>query len=162
MCQTKEVEVMFNLRLTLLLVLLIATASLAWWGVTRMIAAPNTVPSDFHRYSDPDALYELIQDKPEGVLIVDVRPESDYLKDHLPTAINIPSGRIEKLAVKPPADYIYLLYCGGGGMAHFAGKHMLSQGYRYVMNIHAQRFVIQNWPYELKAEPNVFAELPVN
>src|SRR5579871_5397135 len=55
-------------------------------------------------------------DRGEKFLIVDVREESEYAKDHLPGAKHLGKGIIERdieTVVPDPATEI-VLYCGGG------------------------------------------------
>src|SRR2546421_10881165 len=55
-------------------------------------------------------------DHGEKFLLVDVREESEYAKDHLPGAIHLGKGVIERDVEQkiPNADSEIVLYCGGG------------------------------------------------
>ena len=55
-------------------------------------------------------------DRGEKVLLIDVREESEYAKDHLPGAIHLGKGIIERdiEARVPELNTEMILYCGGG------------------------------------------------
>src|ERR1035438_368070 len=55
-------------------------------------------------------------DQGEEFLLVDVREESEFAKDHLPGAIHLGKGIIERdiEARVPELDTEMILYCGGG------------------------------------------------
>lgn len=57
---------------------------------------------------------ELIQ-KGQKVLIIDVRSQEEYNKQHIPKAINISIEQIEKEGLKIEKDTIIVTVCGKGG-----------------------------------------------
>jgi len=54
-------------------------------------------------------------DRGEKILLVDVREESEYAKDHLPGAIHLGKGIIERDIEErvPQLNAPLILYCGG-------------------------------------------------
>ena len=76
-------------------------------------------------------------DKGDKVLLVDVREESEFAKDHLPGAIHLGKGVIERdvearvLDVRTPM----ILYCGGGFRSAMAADNLQKMGYTNVLSM---------------------------
>jgi ArsR family transcriptional regulator len=51
--------------------------------------------------------------KADDVLILDVRPDDEYAKGHIPTAINIPLAELEAQMASLPRDRLIVAYCRG-------------------------------------------------
>jgi len=76
-------------------------------------------------------------DKGERLLLVDVREESEYAKDHLPGAVHLGKGIIERdieLRIPDPATEI-ILYCGGGFRSALAADNLQRMGYTNVLSM---------------------------
>ena len=72
-----------------------------------------------------------------GVILVDVREESEWAKDHLPGAIHIGKGVIERdieAKVPDPATPL-VLYCGGGFRSALAADAIQKMGYPNVVSM---------------------------
>lgn len=67
----------------------------------------------------------------EGI-IVDVRDKEDFLKGHIPMAINLPLGEIQKGNISLPKSKTILLYCENGGKSAMAAKLLANKGYRTI------------------------------
>jgi rhodanese-related sulfurtransferase len=76
-------------------------------------------------------------DKGEKLLIVDVREESEYAKDHLPGAIHLGKGILERDIEQrvPDADAEIILYCGGGFRSALSADALQKMGYRNVLSM---------------------------
>ena len=76
-------------------------------------------------------------DKAEKFVIVDVREESEYAKDHLPGAIHLGKGVIERDVEQrfpdPRAELV--LYCGGGFRSALAADNLQKMGYTNVWSM---------------------------
>lgn len=100
----------------------------------------DTFPADASKgLEHPAALKALIDSGAtvgEGEYrIVDVRPKRKYAKGHIPTAINIPNGRLDGSKETPPKDKKIILYCETGGRAQTAAKKQLAPaGYTQIYN----------------------------
>jgi rhodanese-related sulfurtransferase len=76
-------------------------------------------------------------DNGDKVLLVDVREESEFAKDHLPGAIHLGKGVIERdiearvTDVKTPM----ILYCGGGFRSAMAADNLQKMGYTNVISM---------------------------
>jgi rhodanese-related sulfurtransferase len=76
-------------------------------------------------------------DRGEKFHLVDVREESEYGKDHLPKAIHLGKGIIERDVEEripdPGADIV--LYCGGGFRSALAADNLQKMGYTNVVSM---------------------------
>jgi rhodanese-related sulfurtransferase len=76
-------------------------------------------------------------DSGEKLLLVDVREESEYAKDHLPGAIHLGKGIIERdIEVRvPDLNSAVVLYCGGGFRSALAADNLQKMGYTNVLSM---------------------------
>ena len=76
-------------------------------------------------------------DRGENFLLVDVREESEYAKDHLPKAIHLGKGIIERDIEErvPDLDAPVVLYCGGGYRSALAADSLKKMGYTNVLSM---------------------------
>jgi rhodanese-related sulfurtransferase len=76
-------------------------------------------------------------DKGDKFLIVDVREESEYAKDHLPGAIHLGKGVIERDIEQkvPDLNTEIILYCGGGFRSALAADNLQKMGYTNVISM---------------------------
>jgi rhodanese-related sulfurtransferase len=76
-------------------------------------------------------------DRNEKFILVDVREESEFAKDHLPGAIHLGKGVIERdieERVPNPATPL-VLYCGGGFRSALAADNLQKMGYSSVVSM---------------------------
>jgi rhodanese-related sulfurtransferase len=76
-------------------------------------------------------------DRREKFLLVDVREESEYAADHLPGAIHLGKGIIERDVEEkvPDHDAPMVLYCGGGFRSALAADNLQEMGYTRVLSM---------------------------
>jgi len=76
-------------------------------------------------------------DEGEKFVLVDVREESEFAKDHLPGAVHIGKGVIERdiEARFPDLNTPMVLYCGGGFRSALAADNLQKMGYTNVMSM---------------------------
>ena len=76
-------------------------------------------------------------DRGDKFLLVDVREESEYAKDHLPGAIHLGKGIIERdvEARVPDLGAEMVLYCGGGFRSALAADNLQKMGYTNVLSM---------------------------
>ena len=76
-------------------------------------------------------------DRGDKFLLVDVREESEFAKDHLPGAIHLGKGIIERdiEARVPELDTEMVLYCGGGFRSALAADNLQKMGYTNVISM---------------------------
>jgi len=76
-------------------------------------------------------------DKGENLLLIDVREESEFATDHIPGAIHLSKGVIERdieLAV-PELTTEIILYCGGGFRSALSAENLARMGYSNVISM---------------------------
>lgn len=73
----------------------------------------------------------------EKFLLVDVREESEFAKDHLPNAIHLGKGIIERDIEErvPDTSAPLVLYCGGGYRSALAADNLQKMGYTNVISM---------------------------
>jgi rhodanese-related sulfurtransferase len=73
----------------------------------------------------------------EKFVLVDVREESEFAKDHLPGAIHLGKGVIERdvEARVPDLNTPLVLYCGGGFRSALAADNLQKMGYTHVLSM---------------------------
>jgi rhodanese-related sulfurtransferase len=76
-------------------------------------------------------------DRAENFLLLDVREESEYAHDHLPGAIHLGKGVIERDIEQrvPQLDTPLILYCGGGYRSALAADNLQKMGYTNVLSM---------------------------
>jgi len=76
-------------------------------------------------------------DHGEKFQLVDVREESEYAKDHLPGAIHLGKGVIERdiETQVPDLNTPLVLYCGGGFRSALAADNLQKMGYTNVLSM---------------------------
>lgn len=77
------------------------------------------------------------KDQDEKFTLVDVREESEWAKDHLPGAIHLGKGIIERDIEKTIPDLTakIVLYCGGGYRSALAADNLQKMGYTNVISM---------------------------
>jgi rhodanese-related sulfurtransferase len=70
-------------------------------------------------------------------LLIDVREESEFAKDHVPGAVHLGKGIIERdiEARVPELDKEMVLYCGGGFRSALAADNLQKMGYTNVISM---------------------------
>ena len=76
-------------------------------------------------------------DSGESFVLVDVREESEFGKDHLPGAIHLGKGVIERDIEQriPDVNTPIVLYCGGGYRSALAADNLQKMGYSNVLSM---------------------------
>src|SRR6266487_3564904 len=85
---------------------------------------------------DVDEVKERL-DRGDKLLLVDVREESEFAKDHLPGAIHLGKGIIERdiEGRVPDLNTPMVLYCGGGFRSAIAADNLQKMGYTNVLSM---------------------------
>jgi rhodanese-related sulfurtransferase len=88
------------------------------------------------RETDVDEVKKRL-DRGDRFLLVDVREESEYAKYHLPGAIHLGKGIIERdiEARVPDLSAEMILYCGGGFRSALAADNLQKMGYTNVLSM---------------------------
>ncbi|MGH7554933.1 MAG: rhodanese-like domain-containing protein [Longimicrobiales bacterium] len=88
------------------------------------------------RETDVTSIEERLR-RGEKFHLVDVREESEWQKGHLPGAVHMSKGVIERDIEKkiPDRDAEIVLYCGGGFRSTLAADNLQKMGYRNVISM---------------------------
>ena len=72
----------------------------------------------------------------EGASIVDVRSTQEYQADHLPNAVNVPLGEVNRLPqIVKDKNQVLLLHCLSGTRSGMAAGKIKAMGYSNVFNM---------------------------
>ena len=76
-------------------------------------------------------------DRGESFMLIDVREESEFAADHLPTALHLGRGILERdiEAKVPDPSTEVTLYCGGGFRSALAAESLKRMGYTNVISM---------------------------
>jgi rhodanese-related sulfurtransferase len=76
-------------------------------------------------------------DRGEKLILVDVREDSEFAEDHLPGAIHLSKGVIERDIEQkvPDLNDPLVLYCGGGYRSALAADSLQKMGYKNVLSM---------------------------
>ncbi len=76
-------------------------------------------------------------DSPEKPVLVDVREDSEWARGHVPGAIHLGRGVIERDIERaiPDKNTQLVLYCGGGFRSALAADNLQKMGYRNVISM---------------------------
>jgi rhodanese-related sulfurtransferase len=101
----------------------------------RFLKIVEDAKSRVHELTVEDVKAKL--DRGERFLLVDVREESEWNKDHLPGAIHLGKGVIERdvEARVPDTASEIVLYCGGGFRSALAADNLQKMGYTNVVSM---------------------------
>jgi rhodanese-related sulfurtransferase len=88
------------------------------------------------RETNVDAVKARI-DRGDRFLVVDVREESEFAKDHLPGAVHLGKGIIERDIEErvPDLNTEMVLYCGGGFRSALSADNLQKMGYTNVISM---------------------------
>jgi rhodanese-related sulfurtransferase len=76
-------------------------------------------------------------DRKESIVVVDVREESEYARDHIPGSVHLGKGVIERdiEAKVPDTNTPLYLYCGGGFRSALSADNLQKMGYKNVVSV---------------------------
>ena len=101
----------------------------------RFLKIVNDAKSHVRETNVPEVKKRI--DRGDKFLLVDVREESEYAKDHLPGAIHLGKGIIERDIEQkvPDLNTEIILYCGGGFRSALAADNLQQMGYSNVISM---------------------------
>ncbi|MGH9699245.1 MAG: rhodanese-like domain-containing protein [Candidatus Acidiferrales bacterium] len=76
-------------------------------------------------------------DAGEKIILVDTREDAEWARGHIPGAIHLGKGIIERDIEKiiPDKEATLVLYCGGGFRSALAADNLQKMGYRNVISM---------------------------
>jgi len=124
----------------------VKTANLTFTGHSRLKGVPmqhapgflrlvNDAKSRVKETSVDEIKHRL--DRGDSFMLVDVREDREFVKDHLPGAVHLGKGIIERdieSRVPDPGTKL-VLYCGGGFRSALAADNLQKMGYRNVISM---------------------------
>jgi rhodanese-related sulfurtransferase len=89
------------------------------------------------RETTVDAIKQRL-DRGDKFLLVDVREDNEFAKDHLPQAVHMGRGIIERdiEGKVPDLSTEMVLYCGGGFRSALAADNLQKMGYTKVISMY--------------------------
>ncbi|MFM7149634.1 MAG: rhodanese-like domain-containing protein [Gemmataceae bacterium] len=93
-------------------------------------------------------------DRGESLIIIDVREESEFARDHIPGSIHLGKGIIERDFEQkfPDVDQEIILYCGGGFRSALAAENLKKMGYHNIVSMDGGIRDWRNRGYPLTAD----------
>jgi rhodanese-related sulfurtransferase len=76
-------------------------------------------------------------DRGEKMVLIDVREDNEWAADHLPNAVHLGKGILERDVEQtfPDLDTELILYCGGGYRSALAADALQKMGYTKVLSM---------------------------
>ena len=76
-------------------------------------------------------------DAGEPMIVIDTREDNEWARGHIPNAVHLGKGVIERDIEKaiPDKDATLVLYCGGGYRSALAADNLQRMGYRNVISM---------------------------
>ena len=76
-------------------------------------------------------------DAGESMIIIDTREDNEWARGHIPNAVHLGKGVIERDIEKaiPDKNTTLVLYCGGGYRSALAADNLQKMGYRNVVSM---------------------------
>ena len=96
-------------------------------------------------YSDPELLYELLEDPPDDFFLVDTRTTEEYESGHIPGAIHRDYREIGNALPTENREAFVVVYCLSGVRSNRAARTLLRLGFTRVLDWGG----IVDWPYEV-------------
>jgi rhodanese-related sulfurtransferase len=86
----------------------------------------------FHSINIRDIINESVA---TGGIMVDVRERDEFVRGHIPLAINVPVSDIQSGRCTLPKNRTLILYCESGGRSATAAKLLSEKGYVVVNTV---------------------------
>lgn len=83
-------------------------------------------------------------DARRSFFLVDVREPAAYGAGHIPSAVNVPLGRLAQEAAGWDRDREILVVCAAGRQSVLACRHLMAQGFAKVRNVDGG---MRRWPW---------------
>lgn len=101
----------------------------------RFLQIVNDAKKRIHEVSIDEVNQRL--NRGQSFLLIDVREESEWAKDHLPGAVHLGRGIIERDIEErvPDLNAPMVLYCGGGFRSALAADNLQKMGYTNVLSM---------------------------
>lgn len=130
----------------IIMILAIAAGIRLLWpgsgGSASTITAEGTIPMNI----TAEQLQEMMGSRSkEPLLILDVREPDEFASGHIPDAVLLPLGNVEKEMSKLPRDRALVAVCRSGRRSAAAADVLVKGGFTKVYNLLGGMLA---WPYE--------------
>jgi metal-sulfur cluster biosynthetic enzyme/rhodanese-related sulfurtransferase len=103
-----------------------------------------------HEDIAPQDAVALLERRPD-VVVLDVRTEAEYAREHIPNARLIPVDELEdRLDELPPHETLMLVHCAAGGRSTAACEILAAHGFTRLLNLTGG---MHSWPGPRTSEP---------
>jgi len=83
--------------------------------------------------SQPDVIPEVLSaDLPDGVFLLDVREDDEWVAGHAPHATHVRLGDLAGRTAEVPRDQEIYLICRGGARSAYAAQMLAGQGWQAI------------------------------
>ncbi len=83
--------------------------------------------------SQPEVIPEVLSaDLPDGVFLLDVREDDEWVAGHAPDAMHLKLGELAARNAEVPRDREVYLICRGGARSAYAAQVLASQGWQAI------------------------------
>lgn len=83
------------------------------------------------RYSiAPKELANELKEYPEKIILIDIRDYNDYVKGHIPNAVNIYSAQVENIKNLITSEKSTILYCYNGNLSERIALCLRNEGFK--------------------------------
>lgn len=79
-----------------------------------------------------DEAYQMLQENPDEIILLDVRTETEYSSEHIKGALNIPLAVLESRLDELDKSKTIIVYCQAGGRSTRAGDILVQHGFERV------------------------------
>jgi len=86
-------------------------------------------------FSKSNDINQMVAEKGESTILVDVREQDEYASGHIPGAVNFPLSTLDRADLLWSVDTSLYVYCLSGARSGRAVQFLRSQGYTNVTNI---------------------------
>lgn len=83
----------------------------------------------------PTELQKLIETEPDGIQVVDVRDEEEYIDGHIPAAMNLPLNEFAQGSDSLDKKKKIIVYCNSGGRSYGAYRKLMRLGYKDIYQV---------------------------
>ena len=91
----------------------------------------------------PEEVKEILDNKNENYVLIDVREDDEFNEGHIPGAVNIPLGNIDSITYSTSRTII--VYCKSGNRSNEAAIKLKNMGY----NVKDMGGIV-DWTYEIE------------
>ena len=96
---------------------------------------PAATPAPTYNDITVEEAHEMQAEKPEQIILLDVRTEAEYDAEHIPDAKLIPLPELENRIGELDKDKIIIVYCKTGGRSRQASEILVQHGFEHVYNM---------------------------